>query len=151
MTIPDFQTLMLPVLESSKDGEASIGDVVEQLANAFALSDEERATLLPSGRQTTFANRTHWAKSYLGKAGLIEAVGRGRFKVTQLGKDVLAGRPERIDIKFLNQFPTFRTFHGKNDEVESAIIGSNNQRGDETNPLTPDETMRGRIRRSKPS
>jgi restriction system protein len=142
MAIPDFQTLMLPVLESCKKGEVRIGDVVEHLANAFALSELERATLLPSGRQTTFGNRTHWAKSYLGKAGLIEAVGRGRFKITQLGKDVLAGKPERIDIKFLNQFPTFRTFHGKNDEAESTIAASNNERSDETNPLTPDETMR---------
>jgi restriction system protein len=142
MTIPDFQTLMLPVLESSKKGEVRIGDVVEHLANAFALSDEERATLLPSGRQTTFANRTHWAKSYLGKAGLIEAVGRGRFRITPLGINVLAEKPERIDIRFLNQFPTFRTFHAKNDEAESAIVDSNDQRGEESNPLTPDETMR---------
>lgn len=68
MAIPDFQTLMLPVLRASADGEVRIGDVVEKLAAEFALSDNERAHLLPSGRQTTFANRVHWSKSYLGKS-----------------------------------------------------------------------------------
>lgn len=136
MTIPDFQTLMLPVLDSSKEGEVRIGEVVERLAKKFGLSDEERASLLPSGRQTTFANRTHWAKSYLGKAGLIEATGRGRFMITQLGKDVLAQKPGRIDIKYLDQFPRFKAFRSRDEGQTDADAA------DEKNPLTPDETMR---------
>ena len=125
MAIPDFQTLMLPVLDSSKQGEVKIGEVVERLAEKFSLSDEERASLLPSGRQTTFANRTHWAKSYLGKAGLIEATGRGRFVITSLGKQVLAKNPPRIDIKFLDQFPSFRTFRARPEGDDDEIVGSN--------------------------
>ncbi len=140
MTIPDFQTLMLPVLESSKDGEVKIGDVVERLAKKFGLSDEERASLLPSGGQTTFANRTHWAKSYLGKAGLVEATGRGLFVITQLGKDVLTKRPARIDIKYLDQFPGFKAFRSRDEDEEQT--NTNTARIDEKNPLTPDETMR---------
>jgi Mrr N-terminal domain len=72
LSIPDFQTLMLPVLQSAAKGEVRISDVVERLADKFGLSSEERAHLLPSGRQTTFSNRVHWAKSSLGKAGLVE-------------------------------------------------------------------------------
>ncbi len=82
MTIPDFQTLMVPVLKASEQGEVKIGEVVEKLAEEFALSDEERASLPPSGRRTTFANRAPWAKSYLGKAGLIEATGTRPFQIT---------------------------------------------------------------------
>jgi restriction system protein len=142
MAIPDFQTLMLPVLDSCKEGEVKISEVVERLAEKFSLTDEERASLLPSGRQTTFANRTHWAKSYLGKAGLIEATGRGRFVITRLGREILAKKPPRIDIKYLDQFPSFKTFRSRQDEDDDGIITSNNSRADETNPLTPDETMR---------
>lgn len=101
MPIPDFQTLMLPVLRASAQGEVRIGDVVERLADEFALTPDERAHLLPSGRQTTFANRVHWSKSYLGKAGLISLSGRARFTITARGHEVLASPPKRIDIKFL--------------------------------------------------
>lgn len=110
MAISDFQSLMLPVLQRSATGEAQIGDVVEKLADKFNLTDEERSTLLPSGRQTTFANRVHWAKNYLGKAGLVELTGRGRFRITKDGERVLSAPPKRIDIKFLEKFPQFRNF-----------------------------------------
>lgn len=139
MAIPDFQTLMLPVLKAAEGGEVKIGDVVEKLANDFALTDEERTSLLPSGRQTTFANRTHWAKSYLGKAGLIEATGRGLFRITAPGRKVLKRNPARIDIKFLDQFPEFRAFRTR--EGDNEIAGSVTKEA-ETTPLTPDETMR---------
>ena len=65
MSIPDFQTLMLPVLRMANEGEVRIADVVEKLANEFKLTQQERMQLLPSGKQTTFANRVHWAKFYL--------------------------------------------------------------------------------------
>jgi restriction endonuclease Mrr len=77
MAIPDFQTAMLPVLDAARASEVRIGEVVERLAADFQLTEDERAHLLPSGRQTTFANRVHWAKSYLGKAGLVQLTGRG--------------------------------------------------------------------------
>jgi restriction system protein len=76
MAIPDFQTLMLPVLRSSEMGEMKISEVVQLLADKFQLTEDERSELLPSGKQTTFANRVHWAKSYLGKAGLVELTKR---------------------------------------------------------------------------
>ncbi|KAA0593969.1 restriction system protein [Azospirillum lipoferum] len=144
MTIPDFQTVMLPVLRAAADGEVRITDIVERLADEFGLSQEERAHLLPSGRQTTFANRVHWAKSYLGKAGLVELTRRAHFRITDRGREVLAAPPERIDIKFLNHFPDFQRF--RQAEAEAATEAGTAQapsasQGDTV--LTPDEVMRG--------
>jgi len=110
MSIPDFQSLMLPVLREAARGEVKISDVVQTLARELNLSDEERAALLPSGKQTTFANRVHWAKSYLGKAGLVDLTRRARFRITEQGRKVLQAPPERIDIGFLEQFPSFQNF-----------------------------------------
>jgi restriction system protein len=103
MAIPDYQSLMLPVLPASSNGEVRIGDVVERLAKQLDLTMEERAQLLPSGSQTLFGNRVLWAKTYLSKAGLIESTWRGHFKITERGKDVLASHPPRIDNDFLSQ------------------------------------------------
>lgn len=142
MAIPDFQTLMLPVLKTAAGGgEVRIGDVVDQLADVFALTDEERAQLLPSGRQTTFANRVHWAKSYLSKAGLVDLTRRAHFRITPTGRDVLNSPPERITIRFLEQFPSFKGFRdGEAGTAEVADYAGCTLRVVE--PLTPDEVMR---------
>jgi restriction system protein len=149
MAIPDFQTLMLPILRSSADGEVRIGDVVEKLAVEFVLSDDERAHLLPSGRQTTFANRVHWAKSYLGKAGLIVLSGRGRFTITERGREVVATPPKRIDIKFLQQFHEFAAFRNEvgSDAEEGDSAATTAGRLADAPALTPDETIRVAYRR----
>jgi restriction system protein len=111
MPIPDFQTLMLPVLKLAAEKEWRVSDTVERLADDFGLSQEERTALLPSGRQTTFSNRVAWAKSYLVQAGLIQPTSkRAHFIITEQGRSVLESPPERITIKFLSQFPQFRKF-----------------------------------------
>lgn len=138
MPIPDFQTLMLPVLRVAAEGEVRISDVVARLADDFALTPEERSQLLASGRQTTFANRVHWAKSYLGKAGLVELTRRAHFRITDRGRQVLAAPPERIDIKFLGQFPEFQTFREVTDDDSAAATPAT----EATTTLTPDEVMR---------
>ena len=99
---------MLPVLRVAAAGEIRISDAVEKLAVEFGLSPEERSHLLPSGTKTTFSNRVHWAKSHLGKAGLVELTKRGHFRITDQGREVLAATPERIDIKYLNRFPSYQ-------------------------------------------
>jgi restriction system protein len=110
MTIPDYQSLMLPVLVASSQGEARIRPVVEELASQLGLSPQERSELLPSGKQTVFGNRVHWAKTYLAQAGLIENTRRGHFKITSRGQQVLATRPSHIDNAFLIQFDEFQQF-----------------------------------------
>ena len=138
-TIPDFQTLMLPVLEEAAHGEARIGAVVERLADRFRLTANQRAELLPSKRQTTFANRVHWAKSYLGKAGLIELTKRGHFQITDAGRRVLASPPKRVDINFLKQFPDFLAFR---EASPSSKDQSTHSIDEPVSSLTPDEQMR---------
>jgi restriction system protein len=117
--IPDYQTLMRPVLECASDGEVRISDVIEQLANKFDLTADERATLLPSGKQTTFANRVHWAKSYLKQAGLVEITRRGHFTITERGHAALADKATTINNTYLEQFKDFQSFKGRGAEDET--------------------------------
>ena len=132
---------MLPVLITSAKGEVKISDVVNHLEDIMNLSQEERNQLLPSGRQTTFANRVHWAKSYLAKAGLVTLTKRAHFKITDKGRQALQGKPERIDINYLDQFPEFKQFREAHRKTESDDLRSlSNQ--DHCSSLTPDEIMR---------
>ncbi len=127
MTIPDFQTLMLPILQIAGDGlEHSVSDAIEIIAAHFGITEEERKELLPSGIQFRLDNRISWARSYLKQAGLLDSPGRGRFLITQQGIQVLKSNPNRIDIAFLKQFPEFleARSHSKrnNDDVSTTEI-----------------------------
>jgi restriction system protein len=123
MAIPDFQTLMLPVLTRLAREQTSTPELVASMAEHFGLTDAERAALLPSGRQTIFANRVHWALSYLGRAGLLDRVARGVYRASDRGREVLTNPPERINIAFLRQFPEFRSLR-PNDSYPVAGNGS---------------------------
>lgn len=113
MSIPDYQRLLLPLLEVAGDRQGhSLRDAVDILAQQFGLSDEERRTLLPSGRQPTFENRVGWARTYLKKAGLLNGAGRGKFQITARGSDVLKSNPSAIDVRYLERFPEFIEFKG---------------------------------------
>lgn len=102
---------MLPFLQFLADGqERSLGEAEQYLAAHFGLTSAERAEMLPSGQQGIFRNRVGWARTYLKKAGLIESPKRGVFIISERGKQVLAARPERIDVKYLEQWPEFREF-----------------------------------------
>lgn len=137
--IPDFQSLMLPVLKSSANGEVRIRDVISTLANELDLTEEEKAVLLPSGKQTTIANRINWAKSYLTKAKLVRLTGRGLFEITDRGRRVLADPPEKITIKFLDQFEEFRQFKEKSG---SEADGAPSTLDTLAESETPEEVMR---------
>ncbi|WP_084369201.1 winged helix-turn-helix domain-containing protein [Rhizobium sp. RU36D] len=91
--IPDYQTLMLPVLRLAATGETRVADVSERVADNLGLTQAERDELLPSGRQRLLHNRIHWAKFYMSKAGLIASPARGRFVATDKGKALLATSP----------------------------------------------------------
>ena len=111
MPVPDFQTIMLPLLHCFSDGqEHSIQDLMNILAERFSLSEDELKTLLPSGKQTIFYNRVGWARTYLTKAGLLEMSRRSYYRITERGKQVLARNPSRIDMRFLKQFPEYVEF-----------------------------------------
>ena len=104
---------MLPVLQAAAKGDVRLGDVEQQLGDKLVLSKEDRAQLLPSGRQRVFYNRIQWAKTYLTKAGLIIAPARGRFAATDEGLALLAKAPTRIDNNTLLQYAAFREFQDR--------------------------------------
>jgi restriction system protein len=136
MAIPDFQTLMLPLLQLAGEGhELSFGEAAEHLATAFGLTDEERRELLPSGRYPRFRSRVGWARTDLSKAGLLEAIARGRFRITSRGSGVLAQDPERIDRKFLSQFPEFVAYLGR--PAPGVLEHSADRQGDTSAPSIP--------------
>ena len=91
MAIPDYQTIMLPLLKLANDGqEHFLRDAVEMLADEFGLTDEERKELLPSGQQAVFVNRVGWARTFLKQAGLLETTRRAYFRITERGRQVLS-------------------------------------------------------------
>jgi restriction system protein len=138
MPIPDFQTLMLPVLRSSANGEVKISDVVDKVGVELQLTDEELSELLPSGKQTKFANRVNWAKSYLGKAGLITLTRRGHFQASDRGREVLKSPPPRITIAFLEAYPEFMVFRNASNPATTSVEPEQASLKD----LTPDEVIR---------
>lgn len=111
MGVPDFQTIMLPLLQIAADGkEHSIQKATSQLASHFDLSQAEVNQLLPSGQQTVFYNRVGWARTYLKKSRLIETHKRSFFRITERGRRALEGNPVKIDMKFLQQYEEYREF-----------------------------------------
>lgn len=140
MAIPDFQSLMLPLLKFSADGlDHTTREAVEALAEEFQLTHAERNELLPSGTQAIFLNRVGWANSFLKKAGLLESPRRAMLKITARGREVLATNPPKIDIKFLEQFPEFIQFRdaSRNNKETSARQNSASEPTDQT----PEETL----------
>ncbi len=112
MVIPDYQSVMLPLLKYAGDGkEHRIRDAVEKLAEEFRLSEEERKELLPSGQQAVFKNRVGWASTYLKKAGLLNSGKKGYFSITQRGLDILKESPASIDVNFLKRYGEFNEFY----------------------------------------
>lgn len=136
--IPDYQSIMLPLLRQVADKkEHKYRDLVEDMATVFNIIEEERKELLSSGLQAIFDNRVGWAKTYLKKAGLLDSPKRATFIITDLGLDILKQNPERIDAKFLRQFPSFREFQNASrneNETEEVFI-------EEPNTQTPEESL----------
>ena len=136
--IPDYQTLMLPLLKLVSNGQAhQYRNLIESMAVQFEVADAERKELLASGNQSIFDNRVGWAKTYLKKAGLIDSPKRATFIITELGRQALAKNPDRIDTKYLRQFPAFLDFlkssriNNDNDVVETVSIDNYEQTPEE--------------------
>jgi restriction system protein len=118
MSIPDFQTIMLPLLKFCADGqEYTNRGAIDALAKEFGLSEEEQKQLLPSGQQCVFENRVAWARAHMKMADLVQNIRRGVFHITERGKDVLSQAPSEINLRFLRQFPEYIAARNRNQDI----------------------------------
>jgi len=148
MPIPDFQSLMLPLLKYCADSVVhSKRDAMPALAKLFQLTDAELSEQLPTGRQGKFDNRVGWAKSYLKQAALLEITGRGEFRITERGRSVLAENPTRIDMKYLEQFPEYLAFKSVSKAKETPL----SEVGHESPQKTPEELLEAGYRQFRSS
>ena len=119
MAIPDFQTLMLPVLELLKDGKpVKLSDMVVIMSDKYNLTDEERNEWLPSKVQKTMYNRVAWAKQYLKNAELIDSPEKGSFVITQKGLNILKDKPAKIDLRFLKNLDQNTSTETEKEQVD---------------------------------
>lgn len=140
MPIPDFQTLMLPLLQFAKDGQThTLSDARIYLAKYFSLGKEELAEVLPSGKQRRFDNRVAWARVYLDRAGLLISPKRGSFYITEDGLQFLSKNPKTISISVLDSFPKFRSFRETSKNNDNSI--GNTALSPESLPETPEELL----------
>lgn len=148
MPVPDFQEIMLPLLESVCDGnEHGISELVDSLADRFGLTSAERNERIQSG-EARFRNRVHWANTYMKKALLLESAGRGRTRITPRGLELLQENPQRIDSKLLMRYPEYVQFASSSGDSHGRDAGTQ----DETRAdRTPHETMELAYREIKES
>ncbi len=149
MALPDFQSLMLPLLRSYADGETrSIASVSDSLGREFMLTEDELRQLLPSGRQSTFRNRIAWARTYLSKAGLLASPKRAHFHITETGLKTLAAQPTRIDINYLNAFPEFLNFRTRKHADSPADLAATAAESARENPEELIESLHDQLKRA---
>ncbi len=140
MPIPDYQSLMLPVLQAAEKGETRVPIVADEIANSLNLSDIEREKMLPSGKQRLLHNRIHWAKFYMTKAGLIDSPKKGVFVASEQGKYLLSKNPIKIDVEILKGYPAFIEFYGNtasnasSNEAPSTVAAT-------SSTITPEEQI----------
>lgn len=139
MSVPKYDELMKPLLIAVSDGETyKMKNVTALLAEQLNLSSDDLAEMLPSGRQTVFKNRVGWAKTYLKKAGLLDSPARATIVITNAGKQVVADNPEKIDSKYLEQFPSFVDFASAPEPLDDSNPASEVPKPSD---LTPDDQL----------
>jgi restriction system protein len=138
MAIPDYQSIMLPLLRYLSDGiEHKMRDVTDELAVILGVTDNEQKELLPSGVAPVFYNRTAWAKTYLKKAGLIESPRLGVVIISKRGKEVLNKNPSIVNVKYLKQFSEFVEFQSPKQDDGIVVLDSS----EDQSIQTPEEIL----------
>jgi restriction system protein len=136
MNIPDFQSIMLPLMKIASDKKPHLfRDLINQLEEQFKLTEEEKKELLPSGKQPIFENRTGWAKTHLKKACLLSYPQRGRIQITERGLSVLEKKPDEINMKFLKQFDEYNEF------IKTTNQNKDEELSNDIETHTPEELM----------
>lgn len=138
MVIPDFQSVMRPVLNTVQNGAPlPLNTLRERVADQFQLTEDERKERLPSGQQTVINNRVGWARTYLNKAGLLCIPTKGMVQITPRGLEALASGPPRITVSWLKQFPEFADFHTTKPRTADTPVVMSIDRAE----TTPDEQL----------
>lgn len=141
MAVPDFQSVLLPLLKLVGDGnEHSINEATEALAQQFNLNDQDRREMLPSGKQRKFDNRVNWGRTYLVKALLMCKTGRSMFRITDRGVQLLKTNPPFLNIKLLKQYPEFKEFAGSKGESSNGDMNFSQEIIEKTSQ-TPQEIL----------
>lgn len=140
MPVPDYQTLMLPVLKLIAGGATNVSECLPAIQAQFQISDDEAQEMLPSGRMTYLQNRAHWARTYLSKAGLLTSPKHNYHEVTDLGRSVLAENPAQIDNTYLARFEDFADWrdHASGPETPPASQSASSTPEDSQ---TPEDAM----------
>lgn len=140
MPIPDFRSLMRPLLEAHADGKEHLNrDLVAQLDEQFDLTEEERREMLPSGRARLFDNRIGWAKSHITQAGLLTAPRRAISMITDRGLEALRSHPVRIDLRALNDYDEYRKFRNRRKNLDDDETDT--QEAETQDTQTPEELL----------
>ena len=122
MSVPDFQSLMLPTLKALADGsEAPVKDIRARVATSENLTPEDVQEMLPNGRQAVFVNRIGWAIFYMERAGLLERTRRGVYRLMSEGSSLLSQNPSRIDLKLLQQYPSYAEWKGESPSDKEVV------------------------------
>lgn len=140
--IPDYQSIMLPLLKITGDKEVhKFREVVDKVSDHFQLTDDERNKLLPSGNQALIDNRVGWARFYLTKAGLLKSEKRGTHQITEQGIKFLESKPAELKTRDLEQFKQFVDFKDSISKKNDKESDKNTQKEDEQNVETPEEAL----------
>lgn len=135
MAIPDYETLMLPMLQFAADkNEHSYRETIEYVGNKYSLTEDERKKRIPSGIMPILDNRVRWALFYLRKAGLLESTRRGFYKITQTGLETLSQRLSKVDTNYLQRYSSFQEFmspKGEETSKEEEIAATSSKSPDE--------------------
>lgn len=151
--IPNYQEFMRPFLQiafkaynNGQVNEVKLRDVINQLAEQFNLTDEERTETLPSGKQSVLDNRVGWARTYLTKAGLLDVTRRAHFVITPRGIEALK---DNVDINndYLKRFDEFVAFKQKNNDSTETQSTTVLPAADAESDITPDEALRSAYRK----
>lgn len=137
MAVPKFFEFFVPTLKAlNSKSPMKMKELRTVIADDMHLTDADKAELLPSGKQQTYANRILWSIQYLKNAGLISAVSRGEYSITKEGKRAYKQDSEIIDLRYLERYDSFRKFHGNSEHnVKKQTIQSTSV------DLTPLESM----------
>lgn len=141
MAIPDYQSLMLPVLTIAAEGETRVPAAAKIIGDRLSLTEDEREEMLPSGKQRLLHNRVHWAKFYLTKAGLIDSPKRGVFVASSAGMKLLEAKPARVDLETLKAIPAFSAYYSQFTSHASGTDQAEVLEASSSSDATPEEQI----------